>query len=495
MKRRGIKCILTALCLFFACIFSACAQHVFPETYGEWEGNYIYRANAKTTTTGEEYTKLVEEIEMEGQVFEVTHCSDYAFLEEDMYMILRCKKQEDDGNSQHKYSFVKYDIQDKTQTLLHTDFHLVEDGETVYYELRQIYQLTGEYIYLLAEQQKTLPDGRKQAITNVWVTLNRQGELIRLQEELSLDWERVDTQCFLYHEYSLNVDNRFHQLYCKDGFSSQPILVKEWEKSNERYYRWEYVNQKGARGILLFLYDQGLQHSGRDKLLRIEFFNLENQTLQEVAEVNRYCSTFTDEYIKLFDFTTIDYREHYFSEEKEKEVATNSALYQFIYEDTGVRLEKRFDFAKESYITLYAFAEGKLLYRRHWWESPQGCESGGIRYEHIERELSTGLETQYSFSEMTEKREEYKEIHARMTGVTCGIYTYYLLKGGVITGMWGAHATACFLKRYNSETGETETLQAWWEDGGDTSSESVKYSQEFWFTSSIENDEFIVAKH
>ena len=48
--------------------FSGCEQvsDFIPEAYGEWDGNYVYRENYRSKTTGEDGEVLVSEVVDEG---------------------------------------------------------------------------------------------------------------------------------------------------------------------------------------------------------------------------------------------------------------------------------------------------------------------------------------------------------------------------------------------------------------------------------------------
>ena len=149
-----------AICMSLG-VFSACGQDmedIIPQTYGAWENHYIYRGNGRCKTTGEDYEKLVESVIIDDSYCRVYSCEDFEILGDDLYMILSCDKPR---NSQSFYSemycFVRYDIKDKTQTVVFTDSN-VRIGELDYfyrpYEIEAIYE---DCIVLYGKQ--TAPSG------------------------------------------------------------------------------------------------------------------------------------------------------------------------------------------------------------------------------------------------------------------------------------------------------------------------------------------------
>ena len=78
MRRKIIKSaisiLLSATFLGLAITtFSGC-KNVYdykPESYGEWEGNYIYKGNYRSKTTGEDGEVLVSEVVYEGNTYQV----------------------------------------------------------------------------------------------------------------------------------------------------------------------------------------------------------------------------------------------------------------------------------------------------------------------------------------------------------------------------------------------------------------------------------------
>ena len=133
--KRVLTIALTALFAFAALCVSACQtmEDVIPETYGEWEQNYLYRGNGRTKTTGEDYEKLVETVEIDGASYNAIYCLDSKIHGDDMYMLLVCQKGGEDltvryytgGGWKYRldvvHCLVSYNIKDKTQKLLTTD--------------------------------------------------------------------------------------------------------------------------------------------------------------------------------------------------------------------------------------------------------------------------------------------------------------------------------------------------------------------------------------
>lgn len=476
---------VTALCICSVCLYSGCLSSIVPTQYGEWEGNYVYRANGRATTTGEAFETLVKQVEIDGETLDVTNCLSYDFLQEDMYMVLSCKGKTKDDVAQN--CLVKYNVKNKTQTLICDDFTQQVDGEEFSYQLMEIACLNEEDLYVFGYQSSISAQGNT-AMEKIVIRLSCQGEILGVIQDVFTEWEQVSAQCFLRHEWSF--ETREHTLYVRDGFYAEPILVQQWAGENEYYYNWKYVEKNGVRGILLCYYQQSAQET--DQLKSISFFNLADHTLCEVAKINNHSSWFGEEYIKTFSYTQTTYKKGYLTEEIATSVQTDNTLYRLHYTQSGVRLEKVLDFAKSCDVFIYDIAGEKLLYRTSWWESARGCQEGGKRHHYYEYDFSTGGQTLVENEDVDDISARYREENAKATGVTVGEYTYFIQEEQVATNMMLNRGTALIFKRYNKQNGEVETLQLWLEDGDAPTSEDLKYCKEFWLENLQEDRRFQV---
>jgi hypothetical protein len=143
---------------------SACQsmEDIIPETYGEWDGNYLYRGNGRTKTTGEDYEQLVKTVEIDGKTYKAWHCVDSEVHEDDLYMILACMEEgtyvSDVRYSKYSWAYdldtvyclVVYNLKEKTQKLLATDEKVMREDMEYFYRPTDIEGIFGDRILLRA---------------------------------------------------------------------------------------------------------------------------------------------------------------------------------------------------------------------------------------------------------------------------------------------------------------------------------------------------------
>ncbi len=148
----NIKRILIAV-VFIICAFmlSSCGNcySTPPETYGEWDGNYIYYGflRSKTTGAGEEavFTKI-----QEGETdYLVKTTSDLKYKGDYLYLVCSLYKDEPDvqtadamadktvTDAKTNLRYLRYDLKNKTSDILLS--HI--ETENVVYELKKVIQI------------------------------------------------------------------------------------------------------------------------------------------------------------------------------------------------------------------------------------------------------------------------------------------------------------------------------------------------------------------
>ncbi|MDD4292151.1 MAG: hypothetical protein PHX51_07980 [Clostridia bacterium] len=129
--------LIIALFLLAVLTLSACntLEDIAPTSYGEWEGNYIYKGNSRSKTTGEDYEILVTSIDINGDSIQATD-TDCRYVGDDVYM---CMAYGESGSS-----LIKYNIADKNaETLFVGDDTFISCG---------IRYLFDDFIVLLCPQ-------------------------------------------------------------------------------------------------------------------------------------------------------------------------------------------------------------------------------------------------------------------------------------------------------------------------------------------------------
>lgn len=480
-------------CVSIACVCAVACQgmeDVAPESYGAWENNYIYRANGRMKTTGEDYEQLVSSFTVGENEYTVTECVDYEFFGEDLlYMILK-GEYETTERIEENYAVIKYDISEKESALIFSDTVLPltdeENSERMCYRAREFYKITDEKIYIfgMVENEKYLYDENVHWI-NKDITINHDGEILTQEDFEYNDWVEYAPDIQIYNVWS--DEERGYIYYYRENKDAE---VKQLFVKDSNTFNVSYVEQNGVRGLLL----QKSKLVSGAKPYTLSFYNLDTfEWCEKTVSISKSTKSLYGKYYYLYRETNKEYYEFMF-EKKTAQVHTNGELCELVIDESGVRLEKIYSFKPETSITLYGLHDDKLVYRALWFESAScGNIFGGSEYAYYEENIKTGEKRIIENTEALALEDEYAGYYEMKSGVTVEDYTYFLHTEDISEGIMSTPSTAYLLKRYNALEDKFEVMQFWHEDDarlyhfddGTTYYNPSEYSHccaEFWFS-------------
>lgn len=486
---------LSILFAFGALCISACQgmDDIIPEAYGEWEQNYLYRGNGKTKTTGEDYEKLVETVEIDGEPYNAIYCLDSKIEADDIYMLLVCQKGGEDltvggytgGGWEWRldvvHCLVVYNIKDKTQKLLTADQKIVREGTEYFYRPTEMEGIFDERILLRASVRETSKiNGNSQWINMVeWYTLDLDGVLLNPSIEYGNEWEWVSDEYLVAEIYDMESGRR--HLYYRMSDLSDPVFIYEVTSGTE----WSYVEQNGVKGLLIREYYNKTTSNESKALGEIKFYNFATKTMSERVSIRKYARFYGDyNYVKTYEYKTVEYYKKW-NEKDSRFVETDNALYRLVYDENGVHLEEFFDLTEGHSFSIYGVREDKILFYEAWYQDHRGCMYGGSEHSYCEWDLTAEKGTATDFDTIKVMEDEYSAIYEQEKGIVVGDYIYFLHEEQISGGLMGKSTLAYMLKRRNVKTGDLEVMQVWHEEDND-SEDNRKFCEEFWFIG-IEN--------
>lgn len=151
-----MKKILSFISLFLI-LFVLCSctkyEDLVPNSddYASWDGQYIYKGNYRSKTTGEDEERLIKNINYLGKTYYIDEY-DYAIYEDNLYFSFFTKSNKELTECDSSF-LIKYITKDKTYEILYAniDFCLKLDIEKVYkdYIYCEHYENTGKYDYYI----------------------------------------------------------------------------------------------------------------------------------------------------------------------------------------------------------------------------------------------------------------------------------------------------------------------------------------------------------
>ena len=499
MKKIKQLCTIGLACLFvFGAVFVSACQYmkdIIPETYGEWEQNYLYRGNARTKTTGEDYEQLVTTVEYDGKIYNAQHCVDSKIKGDDIYMILACQevgtyvhtmvyyRRSWAASKEKFYCLVVYNIRKKTQKVLTAEQIIMREDKEYFYRPTDIEGVFDDRIVLRAYIEETEKiDEYYQTYEMDWYTVDFEGTLMEPSIEYTSTWEWVSDEYLVAEIY--NRQENMYELYYRTSAYSDPILVQKKTTSGD----WTYVERNGIKGFLI--QDKYYKNTPNKKswaVRCIKFYNFATNTMSEPVSIGKYADFYGDySYIKTYEYKTIEYYETWI-EKKSTTVETNHALYRLIYDESGVHLEEFLTLTDEHCYYIYGIQGNKILYRDLWYQNPRGCSFGGSEYVYCERDLSSGKITEIDEDRITAMEDEYSAVYEQEKGIAVGDYIYFLHEEEIYEGLMVGNSLAYMLMRSNVKTNELEVMQVWHSEDNDDGDDR-KFCEEFWFTCIDDND-------
>ena len=467
---KGVSVALS-LCLSSLLIFSSTAcetvEENIPESYGEWDGNYLYKGNARMTTTGAEYAPLVESVTAFEKTYAVESCIDYVYSGDTVYLLLRLgeeltgngEKEEESGQSASivlptftATALVSYDMREKSSRLLRcrnleSDLPIMAD------------------ILGISETCLLLDGGM------TWYAVNFDGEIIE-NAEISVHngislfdgyvVEKIGDELF-YGEYS----NAERKKICDVGdcFDYDCDLIETDERSGF-VIRKSYVDGK------------------KEELWRFSFYDFSTGEFYQITEHSPegFLWLKENEYFMTYDRekTEVTVRSGCFGVRKETYLTYNDKNFKLYALDfSGERVtvkeeyvfdgEKIFSFsstaAEEGFYTTARWSETVGLFKRTVWKTAT------YRYDYKAKVLTEMELDEYNAEVAKVNQKENREYEGSLDGVT-----YYLEIKKVSRGFMVERETVYRFVRVTD--GLVEYLQFW------TSSSDWAYAEktdrEFW---------------
>ena len=472
---------------------SACQsmEDIVPEKYGEWDGNYIYRGNGRAKTTAEDYKQLVQNVELFGESYTVLDCVDFEIKGDDMYLILKC----DYPNIlEDIYCVVKYDIKNKTQTLLTHDITLTNEGTEFYYRPIEIEGIYEDCVLLQANVIKA--EYLKPNIINWengWYKVDLSNFSEEAVEEDFSNYVWASDECLIAEKYNSSMQK--YELYYRKGHFSEEVCISD-VLDDFKFSEWTYIERNGVKGILFETYGNRSYDYSSDgrSLSNIKFYNLKTNIMSDRIYIGDVYATWCGdkEYLKTYNLMTVEYNRTWWRFEKKtgkmeyykKETGNieyNNKIERLVIDENGIRLEPFYDLPEKYGYNMIGVLENKMVYREYWYESARGCGFGGKDWKYYEHDLSTDKKREINNKEVFALEDEYAISSELKKGVTFGDYTYFLHKESVF-----GSGLVYMLKRYNTKTQEIEVMQLWYGTPRDPRDsrrqEYEKFSDALWFT-------------
>lgn len=438
-KHKGWAIIFVCTAVFL----SGCAKDYVPESYGGYDGNYLYIGNGRARTTGEEFETLVSEVVIDGFTYKATSCYDYDYCGDNAALALNCHREIGvvwDGDSQRvRYEdascIVAYNFQSKQQTLLCA-------SESVH-DLHIKTALEDKVIYT-----------------------------IDFNEVAAVAWDGtpIEGDYFALDEYARYGDRYWVKNIPNEGSYYRTLQDETDRLVCDEYHTIEKYSEEGDGFFVtawnineLSFYDIG---TGETVLLTQEGTHF--ALIDETAEGDYFVS---------YTPRDISYEKRMGFFEKERFTTTvheNCVLYKIEYDGANTKAVKVLSFDKnKSFSDIRAIKDGKAYVLSRWVESASGCNDGGTDSAYYEAELSTGKLTELEYEVWNKKITACKDGILREQGQRVGEYVYFI-RTERLQPLWGMAYPLYIFSRYDGE--KTEALQFTY----DYDKKKLHYSKELW---------------
>ena len=463
--KRWICLLLVGALSFSALVGCASIEEIAPEEYGDWDGNYIYRDNTRSKTTGEDDEYLVESVTLDGVDYKVQATQDSLYLDDIAYLCLTVESYGDgetETETQSLNCLVEYDLLAQTHEVVYYD----EEGLSP----ERIFTVHEDYIVLQREGWRQTP---------YYFKIDLDGNLLE-------DYEIAYSDCtFLgaHKEYIIKSYNK-ELFYCtwQDGELKKMLTLGQAAYLD----KIELVGE----GFLF-------RTKGKTNAHGLYYYDMKKGTTATLLDINagKACSTVKDGYFvtgEEFSFTYFVKNPTYHNIfEKIAQVfspewlefhqtkAINCTLYKIDYTAGVVEEAYRFEeeYAEKDFF-FFSVHEGEIVFYAEWVEQGGNCQGdGGIESQNYTLNLNEKTLKKQKKAKESETAEEIPQ------GVSCGKYIYYTTArdyGGIMSGQ-----EAYFIWRYDTETKESVCMQFFTDNEYDMERESLvtfRYAKKMWFT-------------
>ena len=433
MKKQSKVAVLLAsmLCVlsFAACNF----EDYIPDSYGEWDGYYVYCGNYRSKTTGEDGERLIQALTIDSKEYAVEECTDSVIVGDEMYVCLRVSSEDEEFTC-----LAAYDMAAKTQRLIYREKTVTEDGDEETYRARHILKVCENRIFLYEYSEAD----------SFSVTQN--GEL---QEGINL------SSVFMAGDYLYYW--RDDGLYCRTWIDATETVIMEG--INTANLQVEYVKQEECDGLLITAY-------GEDQYAVIPwyFYDFSTRTLNEISgfpsgKIQWVTNANHWEYFLSYQEQTIEYEETwdlFKTVIRTQTVQTNCVLWRMDYSQSVPQITRVYTFDEDKDYTGLIGVDGTYCHvRAEWYEEAHGCNGGGMRNDFLRMNLTTGEVKKYRNEEaLRDAVKTCKSLSFAQNPVRCGEYAYYV-QWDALSFVWGEPNHVYQLKRTDGE--KTDVMQLW----------------------------------
>ena len=446
MKKRKIATILTAVALTCCCFMTSCTSlyDLAPASYAEWDGNYIYYANSRSKTTGQDDEYLIETLQYEDAEYSVYDVLDFAYKGDEVYLCLRMYITTQQAYQyDYKTCLAKYDIKDRTSQVLY--------WETDRMSVEGIYKMTDDYLIL-----STYSDYERQLIR-----LSYDGEILS-----------EDDNWVAYYKEAGNylVDYRQGKFIYTTLENEAPIEMFEFDYTFNDY-QVEYYKDANNEGFCFSIISKA-EESG------LYFYDIVEKELHELIRYDSGVEFIRDgNYILVGKPKNVTYQNTHVTMGVLIPKAYEITCYyygivecrMFAFDTTGEDLALRlvYDFTtdhiRKDFSDFYVLDDGMLYFEANELIIREGGCNGksGEEYYYYFLNPTTGELKQtksLSYSELMDRTTSSEEETARELGAVCGGYVYYIIEERY--GGWFVRY-AYTLYRCEMKTGKTVVMQFW----------------------------------
>lgn len=433
---------------FAALVFSLCVsvcsgcgtshEDMRPNSYGEWDGNYIYCGNVRSKTTGENFEYLVDKVTVGGVEYDVDECTDCEYDGDDVYMCLRLNDGEKREDGKELTCLIRYCLADKTQeTLFEGNYEFFAD---------RIYKRSEKRIVL----QGTYNSGES------LFTVDYEGNITEADSGYY-------TSCSRAGDYLIRYDYENERLsyLSADGERFIPFGRANF------YHSVEYFSAKNAAGFFVV---SETDPYGTSNTSSLSFYDLNTGKAELLYEVgNRSILSCGVGYFIGYRPEKLLCRSRNVRsaewEEKTVSVRRDCVLYYAECDAFSVpRFVPVYTFgANRDFAGIWTGSENKLYLCETKVESGGGCANGGEAKKYFEFDfVKSGLKASKSEAYERARQEQRNRNENEEKSAVCGKYEYFIETKFYGGGFFGEFLyPAYYLRRTDTETGRTETMRFW----------------------------------
>ncbi len=491
MKKIKIATILTAVVLTCCCFMTSCTSlyELAPDSYADWDGNYIYYANSRSKTTGQESEYLIESLQKDGKEYTVEYVQDFAYKGDDVYLCLQMSFSiPEQAWYEYITCFAAYDIKEQTSKVL---FWGTEDCK-----VDSIYKMTDDYVILTTfnNYQRNL------------IRLSYDGEVLSEDDNWVDDYKDVGKYL---------VDWRDGAFVYRTADNEEVTTMFEFDGSF-RDYEVEYYKDINNEGFWFAIINQSNEYSG------LYFYDIVDKQLFELVAYDSGVEYVRNEnYLLVGTPKNVSYQNTYIITEnffpKAEQITSYyygtvaCKLYTFNPSAEDVSLQLVYDFTQEheqkDFAEYYVFDDGTLYFEADELIIREGGCKGksGKEYSYYLLNPEIGeLQKikELNADEIAERTSSETARTARKIGAVCGDYIYYIVAEGY--GGWGRRY-AYTLYRYDTKTNTEVVMQFWADecdfkrgeykittDDGDIYFRYAPKSWKYYYDDTFERPQFIV---